>query len=63
MDHPYCYDFGDLMWMLFVLTIHHYLLSQCNNVILAIVIELFGSQFNRGSLSCVRTFGYFKPAT
>ena len=32
MDHPYCYELSYLMWMLFVLTIHHYLLIQYNNV-------------------------------
>ena len=56
MDRPYCYDFSDLMRMLFLLSVHHYLLSQCNNVILTIMIELCGSQFNRGSLSDLRTY-------
>ena len=57
LDCSYCYDFSDLMG-----TLWNRLLTQ-HNVLLTIAIYLCGSQFNRGSLSCVRTSGYFKQAT
>ena len=49
------YEFSILVGSLF-LSQNHHLLTQ-HNVILTIAIYLCGSQFNRGSLSCVCTSG------